>query len=131
MPLPTTSTVIAVFANSYDAQAAARELTKNAFAGDHIHVTCDTEQDNSGVCTQFNDAGHLLGGVREWLDAMFRDPTEFAWQGYETFVREGKILMGVVTPEQMMTAVEDILSRHWPVDVHRSSAPKEFRIERF
>ncbi len=60
MPTRTESAVVAVFSTISDAQAAAGELTANAFAGDHIHIASESTGANPDTeALQSRSAGHL------------------------------------------------------------------------
>jgi hypothetical protein len=119
----TESAVIAVFRDLPEAQAAAAELTANAFAGDHIHLTSDANRSHpcSHSGSRYSGSGRYEGNLDNWLEAMFPEDGENERQRYDEDVRSGKVLLGVTTPQQMLDTAADILHHQSPIDlrVHR------------
>src|ERR1035438_8814010 len=135
IPTKTEAAVVAVFRNISDAQAAAGELTANAFAGDHIHIAAeDTESTARANPQSSRDAGHLEKNVESWCKATFGQNQETERDHYKRIVHGGNALLGLDTPEQMVGTATDILNHHSPVDLARhesaaSSAESEYRLQ--
>jgi hypothetical protein len=120
MPTKTEAAVVAVFRNISDAQAAAGELTANAFAGDHIHIAAENTESTPRTDQQpSRDAGHLEKNVESWCKATFGQNQETERDHYKRIVHGGNALLGLDTPEQMVGTATDILNHHSPVDLAR------------
>ncbi|MBV8552349.1 MAG: hypothetical protein JOY54_13685 [Acidobacteriaceae bacterium] len=121
MQTKTDSALVAVFRDLSEAHAAARELTSHAFAEDHIHLAADPNRSNpcTNTAARYPGSGYYQQDFDHWLEAMFPWGTETGHQHYETAVRDGKALLGLSTPEQMLDRAADILCRHSPIDVRR------------
>ena len=118
MPTRTEAAVVAVFGNISDAQAAADELTANAFAGDHIHIASEgTESDSAIEALQSHRAGHFERDLEAWCKSTFGQNQETEREHYENAARDGNVLLGLDTPEQMVDTASDILNHHSPIDL--------------
>jgi hypothetical protein len=120
MPKRIESAIVAVFRNISDAQAAAGELTANAFAGDHIHLASENNKAVPAIDPpQSREAGHLEKNVESWCEATFGQNQKIERDRFENVVRGGNALLGLDTPEQMMDTAAEILNHHSPVDLAR------------
>jgi len=122
MPTKTESAVVAVFDGASQAQAAAAELTANAFAGDHIHIaSSNTEM----VPFSTPAIRSHQGGVDDLLQEVSGERSETKRCQYEQAVDGGKALLGVRTPRQMKDKAAEILSRHSPCDVRLENTVRD------
>src|ERR1700719_3744996 len=115
MPTRTQATVVAVFLNISDAQAAAEELEANGFSEGDIYLS-------SGETTRSSKdegASHHEGGITGWFKRVFGSDDESDRPYYENAVNSGNILLSVDTNEQNLDNAADILNRYSPLDVHR------------
>ena len=111
----TDSAVVAVFDGTSQAQAAATDLTANAFAGDHIHLATSSDVKPSDRTTIGPAVRYHDGDVKEWLECVRGEDSETERQQYEDAVHTGKSLVGLNTPRQMAGRAAEILNRHSPV----------------
>ena len=124
LPVRTEAAVVAVFRGLPEAQAAAAELTANAFAGDHIHLTSDASRSHPHTRdgSAYLGSGDHVGNLDNWLKAMFLWNSHNDRHRYDNVVRSGNVLLGVTTPEQMVDTAANILHHQSPIDlrVHRN-----------
>ncbi|MBV9083847.1 MAG: hypothetical protein JOZ62_14305 [Acidobacteriaceae bacterium] len=114
----TETAVVAAFRDLADAEAAATELTANAFAEDHIHITTGTA--DSWTDTPYPvRAGHVAGPVWNWFQSIFGRDDKRERRRYDDVVREGKVLLGLDTPQENADMATEILSHHSPVHIER------------
>ncbi len=113
MATRTQATVVAVFRNTSDAQAAAQELEANGFNEGDIYVS---SADYTGSATQ---AAHHEGGIAGWFKRVFGGEDEADRNYYEQAVSSGNVLLSVDTDENNVDRVADILDRYSPLDMHR------------
>jgi hypothetical protein len=117
VPMRTERTVVAVFRDLSEAQAAAQELTTNAFAGDHIHLASEVAPAAGAERPpRPHPAGHQEGSVDQWLESLGAE-NEPQRQDYQNAIRAGKALVGVTTPEQMVDMAARILKHHSPEQI--------------
>ena len=112
--MPKENTVIAAFRSSTDAQAAASELQAAGVSRDDIYLDTNTSGDKSSR----SRAASSEHGIRGWFNSLFGDEDNPDRSGYENAINEGNCLLRVDAREDEIPAVEDILSRHSPIDVH-------------
>ncbi len=125
MLTPTESAVVAVFGNSYAAEAAAAELVTNAFASDRIHLAAKAPSTSSNKQESIQpQAGHREPDVQQWVESVFGQDSESERQHYEEVVRDGRTLLGVSTPDQMAAAAADIVNHHEPVETILAHIPQ-------
>ena len=125
MRTTTESAVVAIFGDSSAAQAAAAELVTNAFAGDRIHITSESQPTPSNHGSVQNPrVGDLQPDVKRWVESVFGHDSDTE-QRYEEAVRNGKALLGVSTPDQMVGKAADILNRHLPVETVLARVPQQ------
>ena len=122
----TETSVIAVFNNNSDAQAAADDLKNNGIDSDDIYIgSYDTSTQDAAAQTGYSESRthHREGGFIGWLKSIFGsdedDPDRYQ---YEQAARSGKIVLSVSIPEEQAEYVADILDRHSPVDVQEGVA---------
>ena len=119
MQTRTQSTLAAVFGTASEAHAAARELVTNAFAGDHIHILSERQTADG---RPGRSAGYREPDLKHWLASMFGRASTSDRQHYEEVMREGKAIVGVSTPYQMVSRAAEILSHHAPLETTVSPA---------
>lgn len=119
MPVTTDNTVIAVFRNSADAQAAASDLQAAGISRDNIYVDA-----SAGGSSQSTTTGttHQEGGITGWFKSIFGENDDPDRSQYETAVNRGSALLRVDVAEAQIDGVEEILNRHSPVDVHEEQS---------
>src|SRR5437868_12334578 len=96
MPTRTQATVVAVFRNISDAQAAAEELEANGFTEEDIYIS-------SGESTRslkYEGASHHEGGITGWFKRVFGSDDESDRPYYENAVNSGNILLSVDANEE-------------------------------
>lgn len=120
----TESVVVAVFGNSFVADAAAAELVTNAFASDHIHLAAETPLAPSEHDLVQPRAGHREPDARHWVESVFGQDSETERQHYEEVVHNGRTLLGVSTPDQMAADAVDILNHHEPMETILARLPQ-------
>jgi hypothetical protein len=126
MRTTTESAVVAIFGDSSAAQAAAAELVTNAFAGDRIHITSESQPTPSNHGSVQNPrVGDLQPDVKRWVESVFGHDSDTERQRYEEAVRNGKALLGVSTPDQMVGKAADILNHHLPVETALARVPQQ------
>lgn len=115
MATRTHSTVVAVFRDVSEAQAAAQELAARGFSEDEIFV-------NAGNRTRTAtdaESSHHEGGIAGWFKRVFGSDDETDRPYYENAVSSGHAVLSVDTTEDNIDTAADILSRHSPLDVHQ------------
>ena len=128
MPASTQSTVVAVFRNISDAQAAADELKAKGFSDGDIYISSENAGSIDTQTTgsyQGQTEGRHEGGISGWFKRVFGqddydDETERPY--YENAVRGGNVLLSVDTSDQNIDTAVDILNRHSPIDVQRDTS---------
>jgi hypothetical protein len=126
MTTTTESAVVAIFGDSSAAEAAATELVTNAFAGDRIHITSESQPTPSNHGSVQNPrVGDLQPDVKRWVESVFGHDSDTERQRYEEAVRTGKTVLGVSTPDQMVGKAADILNHHLPVETVLARVPQQ------
>jgi len=116
MATRTESTVVAVFHNTSDAQAAAEELQASGFSQDEIYMNYADRTDTTVI-----DAGSSRheGGIAGWFKRIFGSDDDADRHYYEDAVSSGNVLLSVDTNEANVDKAADILNRYSPLDVQR------------
>ncbi len=121
----TESTVVAVFSNSADAQAAASELKSTLINSEDIHISSGNSAAASAAAqTGYSEtqAPHVHeGGIKGWFKSLFGSDEHEDADYYDTAVSGGKTLLTVDAAEEDIDEVVEILNRHSPVDVHEQA----------
>jgi uncharacterized protein (TIGR02271 family) len=115
MATRTRSTVVAVFSDASDAQAAAEDLEASGFSEGEIYI-------NSGDRTEVareEGTSHHEGGIAGWFKRVFGSDDESDRPYYENAVSSGHAVLSVDTNEENVDTAADILNRYSPMDVHR------------
>lgn len=122
----TRSSVVAVFDNNADAQAAVNELKSNGIDSDDIYIGSANSAPTAGKQTGYSDersSGNTEGGFMGWLKSLFgSDDAETDRTRYQNAVSSGKILVSVQTDEANIDRATEILDRHSPVNVHEEAS---------
>ncbi len=109
------NTIIAAFDSGTDAQAAAADLQAAGFSRDDIYIQSNKSGDLARSKTRSSE-----GGVKGWFKSLFGEEEHQDTPRYEHAVASGKCLLRVDVNDNQISAVEDILNRHSPVDVHEA-----------
>lgn len=122
----TETSVVAVFNNTGDAQAAADDLKNNGVDSDDIYISSyESSAQDAAAQTGYSETRtlHHEGGFIGWLKSIFgSDEDDPHRSQYEEATRSGKILLSVSVSEEQAEFVADILERHSPVDVQEGAA---------
>ncbi len=110
MATTTRSTIVAVYANSSAAQAAANELKKNGIDPDDIYI-------GSGESSERPHEGGIMG----WFKRIFGQDRHEDEPYYENATRRGNVVLSVEASGGNLENAADILNRHSPIDIHRES----------
>src|SRR5689334_2792476 len=94
MAMRTQSTVVAVFRNLSDAQAAANELEANGFSEEEIYITSSDTSSSSELEGRSHE-----GGIAGWFKRVFGGDDESDRKYYENAVSGGNFLLSVDTDE--------------------------------
>lgn len=132
MPNTTQSTVVAVFRDRSDAQAAADELKANGFTQDDIYIgsysagTSPTTSAGSPETGDYQDTRHHEGGITGWFKSLFGENDDSTERDrYANAVSSGSVLLSVEVADQDVDTVASILEKHNPVDVHQDAVRQE------
>lgn len=120
------STVVAVFRNVSDAEAAANELLKNGFSENDIFVSQEGGTGRTSATTgstTTTSSGQHEGGVAGWFKSLFGADDEASDRPYyEQAISSGNVLLSVDTTEQNIDRATSILERHSPIDVQQDAS---------
>ena len=119
MATKTQTTLVAVFRNTAEAEAAAEELQGLGVRRDHILVT-STNSANTYQPSTPSGAAYHEGGIKGWWHSLFGgdDENTYDRDRYENAVTRGNVLLSVDTVDQNEDKIVDIINRHSPVNVH-------------
>jgi uncharacterized protein (TIGR02271 family) len=110
------NTIIAAFDSGTEAQAAAADLQAAGFPRDEIYLQSNTPGELPRSTNTSSE-----GGVKGWFKSLFGEKEDYQdTSRYENAVTSGKCLLRVDVNDHQISAVEDILNRHSPVDVHEA-----------
>lgn len=118
MPSRTNNSLIAVFRNTGDAQAAVTDLQAAGISRDDIYVETNTSGETS---SQSRTASHE-GGVKGWFKSLFGDEDDSDRGNYERAISQGNTLLRVDVDDDEIATVEEILNRYSPVEVHEGES---------
>jgi uncharacterized protein (TIGR02271 family) len=109
------NTILAAFESSADAQSAATELQQAGIPRDDIYLETKSNQSS--------DVKHesAEGGFTGWVKSLFSENDHVERSRYESAIQRGTSLLRVDVVDEEIAAVEEILNRHSPVDVHAES----------
>lgn len=119
MPTRTQSTIVAVFRDASNAEAAATELKANGTNANDIYIS--SERTATGSSTS-EASTHREGGFIGWIKSIFGENDQSDRKNYENAVQRGNVLLSVDTADRDIDRVAEILDRHSPVDVHTENA---------
>lgn len=126
MPTKTQSTVVAVFRNRSDAEAAARDLRGNGFGPDDVFISSDTSSLDAtsqpgGAYSDTSERPHHQheGGIVGWFKSVFGQEDDGDRSYYEDAVNSGHTFLSVDVTDRNVDQAANILNAHNPVDVHR------------
>lgn len=115
MPDTSYTTLIAAFRSTGDAEAAATDLQAAGIPRDDIYIETGSRASESRSRSK---TASTEGGFTGWFKSIFANEDDADRSQYERAIQEGDTLLGVEVSEDEISAVEDILNRHSPVDVH-------------
>ncbi len=107
------NTILAAFDSGADAQAAVTDLQAAGLSRNDIYL----ESNDSGNLPQSTSTS-AEGGIKGWFKSLFGEEEHQDRSRYENAVTKGKYLLRVDVNEPQISAVEEILNRHSPIDVH-------------
>jgi uncharacterized protein (TIGR02271 family) len=116
----TQSTIVAVFRNASEAQAAVRDLEGAGIPRNDIYLE---STQNTGSSTELGSRTSTHeGGVTGWFKSLFgEDETEHTI-GYQDALSQGNVMLTIDANDNQLDTIADVLERHSPVDVHRENA---------
>lgn len=119
MATKTQTTIVAVFRNTAEAEAAAEELQGLGVHRDRILVT-STNAANTYQPLSATGTGYREGGIKGWWHSMFGGDDENAYDRdrYENAVNQGNVLLSVDTVDQDEDRIADLINRHSPINIH-------------
>lgn len=120
MATRTQSTVVAVFRNLSDAQAAANELETNGFSEEEIYISSSDQTRSSEYGSEYKEGTHE-GGIAGWFKRVFGGDEESDRDYYQNAVSSGNVLLSVDTNEDNVDTAADILNRYSPIDIQRGN----------
>ena len=110
------NTILAAFQSSANAQAAAAALQQAGIPRDDIYL--ETRSNSATELKQESTEGGFTG----WVKSLFSEDDDAERSRYESAIQQGTSLLRVDVLEEEIPAVEEILNRYSPVDVHAESA---------
>jgi uncharacterized protein (TIGR02271 family) len=119
MPAKTQTTIVAVFKDVSDAEAAQSELKANGANANDIYIS---SQRSATASSAPEGASPREGGFIHWLKGIFGEGDESDRQNYENAVRRGEVVLSINTVDGDVDRVAEILDRHSPLDVHAENA---------
>lgn len=119
MATRTQSTVVAVFRNISDAQAAARDLKSEGFTDDDIYISSESGQVTS--TTVPSEGAKHERGITSWFKRVFggREHDFEDRPYYENAISSGNVLLSVDVDDEDVDRVADILEQHNPLSLDR------------
>jgi uncharacterized protein (TIGR02271 family) len=129
MPTRTQSSVVAVFRNGSDAQAAADELKANGFSENDIYIN-SYSQDAAAASISAPPSGtrsqqphHHEGGIKGWFKSLFGEDEENEndRRSYEDAVASGGVLLSITVDQADEDEAVEIIQKHNPADVNNES----------
>lgn len=111
------STIVAVFREGSDAEAAAQELQAQGIDRNDIHIESGR---TSQVSSSETGSTRHEGGITGWFKSFFSEDDSDR-TGYENALGTGHVLVRVDARQDQLDSVTDILNRHSPVDVHEQA----------
>jgi len=128
MATSTQATVVAVFRNASDAQAAEDELLASGFSEEDIYISsADGASTGATGSTETGSYGaeHHEGGITGWFKRIFGQDDESERPYYESAVRSGNVLLSVDAGSENVDSAAEILNRHSPLNVQREGTQSE------
>ncbi len=122
MATTTRSTLVAVFRNASEAQAAAADLEAQGIGQDDIYI--ESGQGYSSTTSEAGTTRHE-GGFTGWLKSLFTDESDSDRAAYEQAVKQGNAVLSVNVAEDQVDAVAEILDRHAPANLQQATARAE------
>lgn len=134
MPTKTQSTVVAVFRNRSDAEAAASDLKANGFGPNDIFIssdssTVDATTQPGGTYSDASQHSHHQHkeGIVGWFKSVFGQEDDADRPYYENAVNSGQTFLSVDVTDQNVEKAANILNSHNPVDIHREEGTGQGR----
>jgi uncharacterized protein (TIGR02271 family) len=112
--MPTERTIIAVFRNSSEADAAATDVEAAGISRDNIYLENGSDKSSRSRSKGTSAEAGFIG----WLRSFFAEDDDPDRSQYEAAVKQGNCLLRIDAHEEEIPVVENVLDRHSPVDVH-------------
>ncbi len=126
MPTNAKSTVVAVFRNRSEAEAAASDLRANGFASSDIYLSSDKSAVDAagqpgGVYSDADTEPHQQheGGIVGWFKSVFGQEEHGDRGYYEDAVNTGHSFLSVDVTADSVDRAANVLNGHNPIDIHR------------
>ncbi len=113
----TQSTVVAVFKNRTDAQAAVDDLKTRGFDSEDIFLSSEGQNVYDTTQSSDEDTRHHEGGIKGWFKSVFGQEDDADRPYYEEAVSSGNVFVSVEAADDKIDAAADVLNRHNPIDV--------------
>jgi uncharacterized protein (TIGR02271 family) len=116
----TQRTIVAVFRNTKEAQAAVDELEQSGFNQSDIYVTSDDSGQASSTAagpSAYDTTSQHEGGISGWFNRVFGGEDETDRPHYENALRSGNIVVSVDATDENLDLATNILNRHSPINV--------------
>jgi hypothetical protein len=118
--------VFAAFGGPSDAHAAIAELTANAFAGDHIHLTANPASTLSEYpAWPYENTPDQQRNVSGWIESGLRELSDSHEKRFLEAAVTAPVVVAIRTPSQMADKAAEILNRHGPLGVARPSSKEQ------
>ncbi len=115
-------TLIAVFDNRGDAQAALDELVSSGFSRAQIRLN-EGETTGAPAATDTSHGGGIVDSIKHFLGSMFgTDDSEYVQKYSDAVTRGHQVLTLTVMEEREVERAADIVERFGPVDIDEKAA---------
>lgn len=116
----TQRTIVAVFGNTSEAQAAVDELEQSGFNQSDIYITSDYSGQGSSTAdapSAYDTARRHEGGISGWFSRVFGGDEESDRPHYENALRSGNVVVSVDATDENLDVATKILNRHSPINI--------------
>jgi hypothetical protein len=115
--------VFAAFGGPADAHAAIAELTANAFAGDHIHLTTNPASTLSEHSAwPYENTTDQQRNVSDWIESGLRELSDSHEKRFFEAAVTVPVVVAIRTTSQMADKAAEILNRHRPLGLATASS---------
>jgi uncharacterized protein (TIGR02271 family) len=117
MASTTRSTLVAIFRNATEAQAAAADLEAQGIGGEDLHI-----ESGQGYSSTSSETGtRREGGAVGWLKSLFSDENDSDRAAFEQALKQGNVLLSVNVADNQVDTVAETLDRHAPVNLQQET----------